>query len=116
MGLRASWHVDKVDHVDHQQIGAAPRQFVDHVDHQLMGAMSRGQMDHVDNVDHLFLGCCNPFLRGEWARGCGQCGPVDHQTLIALPPFALLLTNLLYYFFLSSNQSIVHMVHNGRIP
>ena len=86
MGLRASWHVDHVDyvdhvdHVDHRLMGAAPREFVDHVDHQLMGAKSCGQMDNVDNVDHLFLGCCNPFSRGEWARDCGHCGPVDHQT------------------------------------
>ena len=80
MSLRASWHVDKVDHVDHQQIGAAPRQFVDHVDHQLMGAKSRGQVDNVDNVDHLKTSRSNPFLRGQEARGCGHCGPVDHQT------------------------------------
>ena len=80
MGLRASWHVDHVDHVDHRMMGAAPGEFVDHVDHQLMGAKSCGQMDHVDNVDHGKTSRFNPFLRGEWARGCGQCGPVDHQT------------------------------------
>ena len=79
MGLRASWYVGNVDHVDHQQTVAAPSGFVDHVDHQLMGAKSRGQMDNVDNVDHGKTSRSDPFLRGEWARGCGQCGPVDHQ-------------------------------------
>ena len=73
-------HVDHVDHLDHQQTVAAPSGFVDHVDHQLMGAKSRGQMDNVDHVDHLKTSRSDPFLRGEWARDCGHCGLVDHQT------------------------------------